>query len=851
MGELDSVITPLFENPTHRQVLGNGMTVLVREDHTSAISSVQLWVRTGSIHEGEFLGAGLSHFLEHMLFKGTERREGKQISREVQSLGGHINAYTTFERTVYFIDLPSEHTRRAMDILGDAAFMARLPAEEVDKERGVILREIDMGLDDPDRRLGRALFETAFTRHPYRYPVIGYKDVFQTVDREDLSSYYQSRYAANNMALVVAGDVETEHIFEWAEELFGKVKRKPLAEIYIPDEPAILAPRRQTLTGDVNLTRIGLALPIPGIHAPDAPAMDVLAAILGAGESSILWERLREDEQLVYQVGASNWNPGSTGLLLISMVTDEGKAEGAVRAFWQVVEKLKSSEVSEERLAKARRQAIVAEVNGRKTMNGQASRIGAAEVVIGDLEYPRQYLERIRDVTGRKLQALLNSHLLPTRSTQVALKPESEVPQTKGASKGKAILPEFEETTLDNGARLLFQQTKAFPKVHLRVIFRGGPLWETPGRRGISSLLSTLMTRDTKERTSREIAREIEALGGAFSAFAGNNTFGFGLETLPQDVDLALDLMSQAILHLNIRPDTLERERAALLAQMRETEDDMVDFGIRELRRSFFGQNPYAVYPNGKEEDVAKISRDDLRSFAKKMVVAENCVVAVSGAFAGADLEQKLTGLLAPLKRGNLREDGRDYDLPAVTGRQELNLDRQQAVIFQAYPGPGIDRDEDMTLATVLDETLSGMSSRLFERVRDDLGLAYYVGSSRVTGMNTGMLFLYGGVHPTAAEMVLQEMANETERLRAGKVGREELERAKIRLKAQRRMSLQTIGARAMQAALNATFNLPINDWMNFDRKVDAVSAPVLTEFVKNYLRKEKRLELIVRPKRG
>ena len=134
MGDLDSVLIPLLEHPNHRRLLDNGMTVLVREDHSSAISSVQLWVKTGSIHEGAFLGAGLSHYLEHMLFKGTERRKGKTISREVQSLGGHINAYTTFDRTVYYIDLPSEHTRQAMDILSDAGFKSRLPADQTEKE---------------------------------------------------------------------------------------------------------------------------------------------------------------------------------------------------------------------------------------------------------------------------------------------------------------------------------------------------------------------------------------------------------------------------------------------------------------------------------------------------------------------------------------------------------------------------------------------------------------------------------------------------------------------------------------------------------------------------------------------
>ena len=199
-----------------------------------------------------------------------------------------------------------------------------------------------------------------------------------------------------------------------------------------------------------------------------------------------------------------------------------------------------------------------------------------------------------------------------------------------------------------------------------------GPLWEDPGKRGITTLFSTLMTKDTKKRTSREISRAIEAVGGAFNGFAGNNTFGFGLESLPQDVDLSLDLMGQALFHITIRPDTLELEREALLAQIRATDDDMIDFGIRELRQNFFGRNPYAVYPYGKMEDVAEINRRDLRSFAQKLMVAGNCVVAVSGAFEGSGLEEKLANLLVGMERGNLREEGRVLPSASRNGSQRI-----------------------------------------------------------------------------------------------------------------------------------------------------------------------------------
>ena len=173
-----------WREPVSRVVLPNGLTVLLKPDRSAALASVQVWVRTGSIHEGAQLGAGLSHYLEHMLFKGTERRAGREISAAVQAHGGYINAYTTFDRTVYYIDLPSEHAAVAIDLLADLVLHATLPADEAAKEKGVILREIAMTQDDPDDRLWRSLFSTAFREHPYRHPVIGYREVFSAVDRD-------------------------------------------------------------------------------------------------------------------------------------------------------------------------------------------------------------------------------------------------------------------------------------------------------------------------------------------------------------------------------------------------------------------------------------------------------------------------------------------------------------------------------------------------------------------------------------------------------------------------------------------------------------------------------------------
>src|ERR1700690_2834055 len=175
--------------------LDNGLTIIVREDHNAPVVSAQAWAMAGSIHEGRWLGAGLSHVLEHLLFKGTTTRAGSRIDQEVQEAGGYMNAYTSFDRTVYHIDVPNTGAVKAVDILCDIMQHATLPPDELAKELDVIRREMDMGQDDPGRRSSRRLFETAYPRSPYRFTIIGYPDIFAEIKAVDLRSYYAEKYA--------------------------------------------------------------------------------------------------------------------------------------------------------------------------------------------------------------------------------------------------------------------------------------------------------------------------------------------------------------------------------------------------------------------------------------------------------------------------------------------------------------------------------------------------------------------------------------------------------------------------------------------------------------------------------
>src|SRR5438093_276908 len=274
---------PFLPPGTRLTTLENGLTLIIREDHSAPVLSAQAWCRAGSIDEGRWLGAGLSHMLEHMLFKGTTTRGPGRIDQEVQEVGGYMNAYTSFDRTVYYINVPNTGGTVAIDILCDIMRHATLPAEEVEKEKQVILREMDMNQDDPGRRSSRRLFESAYTRSLYRFTVIGYPDIFKEVQREHLVAYYQEKYSANNIFFSVVGDIKADEAEKQIRHAFADAKAKPISAAVLPEEPPQAGQREIIEEAPIELGHFHVAWHIPEVRHPDVPALDVLATLLGTG----------------------------------------------------------------------------------------------------------------------------------------------------------------------------------------------------------------------------------------------------------------------------------------------------------------------------------------------------------------------------------------------------------------------------------------------------------------------------------------------------------------------------------------------------------------------------------------
>jgi zinc protease len=827
--------------------LENGLTIITREDHSGPVVSAQAWAVTGSIHEDRWLGAGLSHVLEHMLFKGTTTRPGSRIDQEVQEAGGYMNAYTSFDRTVYHIDVPNTGATTAIDILCDIMQHASLPPEELAKELDVIRREMDMGQDDPGRRSGRRLFETAYTKSPYRFTIIGYLDIFNELKPEDIRSYYTERYAPNNVFYVVAGDIIHADVVKQIRTAYAKTKSRALPPLVLPTEPRQIAAREVIEEASIELGHLHIAWHIPELRHPDVPILDVLAVLLGSGRSSRLYQEVREKQGLVHYADAWTYNPGNPGLFGVSAMVDAEQFGAARDALLAEVEKLKSETISPAELRKAVKQFVSATLATRKTMQGQAQDLGGNWIATGDLNFSARYLAAVEHVTPADLQRVARTYLTAENRTLYALLPEGTTPKTAATSEVNTDHP-IQKFTLANGLTLLVKEDHRLPFVEFRAVFQGGVLAEDEANSGITQLLARVLIKGTKTRNAEEIATAIESVGGHLDSYGGNNSFGLNAEVLSADFATGLELVADVILNPTFPEAQLEREREVQIAGIRSNKDDLLKSAFKAMRRELFGTQSYGLDTLGTEETLAMLDGAALVAFHKKLATPDNCVLALFGDVKAAEVKAAVEQALGNWKAGKTPTRPETQPKPASSLRRVTeNCDKKQAVVVVGFPGSTMNAADRQALE-LLQEACSDLGSRLFLRIREKLGLAYYVGAQNLLGITPGYFAFYAGTEPAKAAQVEMEMFKEVELLRTESMTEEELNRAKAKIIGQRKIQRQDLGSLATTSALDELYGLGYAHSDAEDAKIAAVTLAEVKAAAQKYLRPEQAVVAVINP---
>jgi zinc protease len=788
----------------------------------------------------------MSHVLEHMLFKGTTSRPGSRIDQEVQEAGGYMNAYTSFDRTVFHIDVPNTGARVALDILCDVMQNATLPQDELAKEKQVILREMDMNVDDPGRRAGRRLFETAYTKSPYRFTVIGYPDIFNELSPEDIVAYYREKYAPNNLFFVIAGDVKPDDVVGQIREAFAKAKVRAQPPVVLPEEPKQTAPREVIEEAPIELGYFYYAWHIPDLRHPDVPVLDVLAALLGSGRSSRLYQAVRERQGLVNSVDAWTYSPGNPGLFGLSATVDADKFAAARDAMLAEVETMKAALVAPGELSKAVKQFISATLSSRKTMQGQAQDLGGSWLAANDLNFSERYLAAVKRVTPADLQRVAREYLAPENRTLYALLPTGAAPKPVVEDEASQDQP-VQKFALANGLRLLVKEDHRLPFVEFRAVFQGGVLAETLANNGVTQLTGKMLLKGTTQRSAEDIAREIESVGGSIDSYGGNNSFGVNAEVLSADFTTGLDLMADVLLHPTFPAEALERERQVQLAGIRAQKDHLLQSASLAMRRALFGECGYGLDASGNEDSVQRIQVADVKAFHQRLTVPNNCVLAIYGDVKADEARNAVEKTFGSWKAAPIpTSDSGLWTLDSIKRVTETR-DKKQAVLVIGFHGTTV-RDADRYPLELLQEACSDIGSRLFMRIREKLGLAYYVGAQNVLGLAPGYFAFYAGTEPDKASQVETELLNEAGLLRAEGLSPEELKRAKAKIIGQRKIARQDLGGFAMTNALDELYGLGYAYTETEDPLYEAVTLDEVKAAARKYLRPDALVVATVRP---
>ncbi len=801
------------------ETLPNGLTLILDPDPTAPVVSAQIWVATGSQHEDAHLGSGISHFLEHMVFKGTCDHDAETLADTVQAAGGHWNAYTSFDRTVYYIDGPAHSLMTFMKVLTGLVFHPTLPESEFEKEKDVIRREIDMGLDDPDNAASRLLFNTAFHLDPRRHPVIGHRHLFDALRYEDLTCYHRARYTPERCHVVISGDFDADEVRETVisltRDLTAGCGREPLVAIDAPQ----LGPRRARDTFAIPTSRISLAWKIPALDHPDAPAYDILAGLLGRGRASRLHRKLREEMELALEISAFSWTgPGREGLLAVSADADSAKRDALVEAVLSEVAAVASSELEED-LAKAKRQIAASQFRSLTTASGRAADLASNWHEARDLDFTRRYLAAIQAVTAADVCRAATT-LTEQRLNLTILDPLDASTPTRIAKTARSR-EEICVHTLPNGLRIGLVPDRRVPLVHLQAAVRGGLPSESPEMNGLNQLLASTLSKGTLTRTAQQLAVTLESLGASISANTGNNALLIQASGLAPDLATIADVFAEVIISPSLPDEAIQREKASQLAGLEEALQDPLHTGFRTLREAVFSGYGYGLDALGTVETLTALDRTALVAHHARHFNASNITLVLAGDFDPVAALKILTEKFEALKHGDTWSA--PESILAAGQNFTQHLPKKQAVLAIGYPGTTVSGGDRHALA-MIQEYASDMAGPLFTRIREELGLAYQVGATQFLGYDAGLFTFYLATSPHQADLALREIVVEIEKIASHGIPDEAFDRVRSTVLSGLAIQQQSPSSVARHVALDLLFGHPADQHRRLAAAYQALS---------------------------
>ncbi len=865
------------------RVLPNRMVLVAQRVPTAPVVSAQVWVKTGSLYEQEHVGAGLSHFLEHLLSGGsTSNRTEEESNAVLGRIGAQTNAATSLDTVRYYINTTAEHRAEAVELLSDWMKHSVVSDAEYERERGVIQREFSMGDGDPRRIFWKLTQRARFAGtpdHPGAHPTIGYLDEFLTISRDEIYDFYRRMYVPNNMVFVVAGDIDPRETVEQMSALWQDVPAGPLPDLAFPVEPE--AAPTVTVEGYADIARPRVRLLWRGVELASEHdfALDLLATILGQGESSRLVRELREEQRLVTSIDAYNfsatWGPGFFG---IDFQPADGVAiEAAADAALAELDRLRSEPVTDSELARAKRKVLAAVLKSGQSAQQVAQRLASDLITTGDPDYLRRYADAVQSVRAEDLMAAANAVLPQGKHSSIVMRPVGDTnpvtridrPATAEASNDEAESNAFDldnrvlidelksalanpladprpitvgepvKHTLHNGLTVIAQRNTVVPAVAIQVYTLGGLLSDEPGREGVGNATQTMLDRGAHGRSAEQLANALEDLGASLSTGAGNSTAFVTASALAEDLPAVLGIVGDVVLRPDFPASEWETLRPRLLAAIDQQEDRWIGELRGRFRERYFGQHPWSQTTLGRRGVVESLTPDQLRSTYFSRLRAERSVVVVVG-----DVDSQRAVDLVEAEFDDMPGDpGTAAFAPPKPTTPSPGLLVSESVkpitVVQIGFGPTVSREHpDYPALQVLGRLVSAFPSGWLDRALrgDGPGLVYAVSAGNMTGAVPGYFAALFNTSADSADEALARTVGVIDRARNELADQTDLERAKAKVLADEFRRRQTNADLATSAALDHLYGVDDPHGQRFRERVDALSAEDVQAIARKYL---------------
>jgi zinc protease len=825
--------------------LSNGLTVFLVNDPNASLVSVRTFIRAGSIEEGDYLGSGISHYLEHIVAGGTTaKRTEDEYKTAISMIGGAFNAYTTTDHTCYYINTVSKDIYEAVNLLYEWMFFCTFDKKEFNRERKVIIKEIEKNNASISRQFYQLCQTNFYKYNPIRLPVIGYLENFKALKDADLINYYKERYVPSNMVLVIGGNFDDEKVFQQVKNTFGSIPEYAPPSSTIFNEPPPFSTRLSEKEGETNVTHFSIRFASIDLFSPDLYSLDLLEFVLGNGEESLLYKKLVEEKKLAYDISCSSFTPSeTTGFFDISMEIDYENLEAAKTEVFKIIDDIKNGNLKANFIERAKKQKLAEDILSITTIEDKVSRIGQSYIYANTPDFYDHYVKSFKKITKNNVVNVAKEYLNFDRVVLTVLKPKEK---EKNIANNKDNKNSFQNKpkiiNLDNGIRVLLYEERSLPRTYAKVFVLGGLRAETIEKNGIGHLTAELLGKGSEKYSKEDIQIKIEDNGAHLSASLGNNTLYYSLDCLSDDINELLPILFHSFLKPKFHKDDLDEIKRKTFQWIKQRKDDWYGYCKYQFNKMFFESHPNSLSPIGELDTVKAISLKDIYDYYNKLINTNSMVVSIYGDFDEKkvldiinsnfkDLQKntQASEFLKPLKR----------KLHNQSTEQDFSIAQDVGAVFVAFDAETFHRVFEGLQLDLLDSVLSGMSypgGRLHNILRGK-GLVYVVHGINLSGLEKGYYLIYALTSKDNIEKVKNIILEEIEEVKNKPISDKEFQQALAQLNFYYKDRIASIDSLSIVSSADELYNRGFDHYTKIDRYIKLLTKDSIQKTAKQYLK--------------